>query len=993
MQQFFHRALFRRLLAVSVVLLVLCTLPMVQQRGTQAVAAQSRLSPSSMIAASVNYTCAVLLNGSLKCWGDNGAGNLGLGNTTTIGDNSSEVGTGILATDIGQTVKYVAAGPQGTTCAIRADDKTVCWGNGLFGMLGNGGNALSNLYIGDASGEMGSALTPVDFGTSYAVGLDIGERHACALMATGDVKCWGANLYGEVGVDGGVLTLAQMGTNWPSVNLGTGRTALAVTAGYNHTCAILDTTRDVKCWGLNDLGQLGYGDTTNRGYTALASASMPTVNLGVGRTAMAIEAGGFFTCALLDDGTVKCWGYNRNGQLGQNSTAIIGDESTEMANLTAIYLGDGRTAKHIAVSQNPAINSVCAILDDNSLKCWGWNGYGQLGLGDTSDRGDESGEMLTLGTVNLGTGQVPAQIAMGDAHVCVLLTSTNIKCFGYGYFGQLANGTGASYGSRIADMGDALPIVDLDGVSPTVTITPTASVTSTPNVTSTPSKTYTRTMTLTRSKTPTRSKTKTKTKTPTKSKTPTRTPVGYVSRVAAVASGSSHSCAILASSVVKCWGLNTNGQLGLGDTADRGDAGGEMGNSLPAVDLGTGVLASKIYAGNDHTCILTTTKRVKCWGGNGTGQLGVGDTNHRGDGSGEMGENLPYVNVGTDRTATALALGEGSTCALLDNATVVCWGFNMFGQLGVGSTDTIGDASGEMGDALLPVDVGTGRTVKSIAARSLGYCALLDDDSIKCWGDNRDGQLGVGDTDHRGDSSGEMGDSLARVPFSTDLTPVELAADKYSTCARFDDGTVRCWGSNGFGALGIDDAVNRGESTGQIAALSAINLGSGHTAKRIYGGLGNSFCTLLDDNTLKCWGDNSDANLGIGVGATDTNWGNATGEMGNTLPTIDVGTGTTVSALSIGSDFRCAILTISTGVKCWGENSNGQLGSGSTTEDYGVYPASDMGDALPFVRLGIIVPSTSTPTPTKTLTPSRTKSPTKTLSPTRTVTQTRTPTP
>jgi alpha-tubulin suppressor-like RCC1 family protein len=770
-------------------------------------------------------------------------------------------------------------------------------------------------------------------------------------------------------------------------------------------------TGSVACWGKNDAGQLGYGDITDRGYSALGSA-LTTVNLGSGRTATAITAGWYFTCAILDNGTVKCWGNNDSGQLGQNTTDVLGDGIGEMGNdLPAVYLGDGRTATKIAANAR----SVCVILDNNALKCWGSNIFGGLGTGDSTNRGDTAGSMAALGTVNLGTGQVPEQIAMGNYHTCVILTSTNMKCFGMGLFGQLGNGSTAHVGMSSSELGDALPLVDFDGVTPSVTNTPadtstatntstpantsTATVTNTPTSTNTPantntpSKTYTPSKTLTRSKTPTRSKTKTKTRTPTKSKTPTRTPVGYVSRVAAVASGQSHSCAILASSVVKCWGLNTNGQLGLGDTSSRGDAGGEMGNSLPAVDLGTGVLASKVYAGNDHTCVLTTTKRVKCWGGNSAGQLGIGDINHRGDGSGEMGDTLPYVDLGTGRTASALALGEGSTCALLDNATLVCWGQNIFGQLGVGSIDTIGDASSEMGDALVPIEVGTGRTVVSMSARSLGYCALLDDDSIKCWGNNWDGQLGVGDTDHRGDGTGEMGDALARVPFSTDLTPVELAADKYSTCARFDDGTVRCWGSNGFGALGIGDADNRGESAGQIAALSAIDLGSGHTAKRIYGGLGNSFCALLDDDALKCWGDNSDANLGIGVGATDTNWGNATGEMGNTLPTIDVGTGSTVSALSIGSDFRCAILTFSTGVKCWGENSNGQLGSGSTTEDYGVYPASDMGDALPFVRMGIIVPSTSTPTPTKTLTPSRTKSPTKTLTPTRTVTQTRTPAP
>jgi alpha-tubulin suppressor-like RCC1 family protein len=158
-----------------------------------------------------------------------------------------------------------------------------------------------------------------------------------------------------------------------------------------------------------------------------------------------------------------------------------------------------------------------------------------------------------------------------------------------------------------------------------------------------------------------------------------------------------------------------------------------MGNALPAVDLGTGVLASKIYAGVTYSCVITTTGRVKCWGSNVSGELGLGDTDSRGDATGEMGENLPYVDLGADRTAVSLSLGIYYSCALLDNATVVCWGRNVEGQLGNGSTDTIGDVPGEMGTALVPVDVGTDRTVISMANHQYGICALLDNASIKCW--------------------------------------------------------------------------------------------------------------------------------------------------------------------------------------------------------------------------------------------------------------------
>lgn len=417
-----------------------------------------------MIAAGHNYSCAVLTNGALKCWGENNAGQLGLGNTDIYGLTSSTIGSGLPAVDIGQTVKYVAAGEGNATCAIRADDKTVCWGDGYGYLLGTGAWSAT---IGDSSGEMGSALTPVDFGSSYAVTLSEGDDHICALLASGAVKCWGQNEYGQLGINGTANfgDSAELGTSWPAVDLN-GNTAVAVSAGAFHTCAILNSG-NVTCWGLNDYGQLGYGDTTNRGSANLGSA-LQTVNLGTGRTATAIAAGGAFTCAVLDNGTLKCWGYNASGQLGQNSTVTLGDGVNEMGNnLLPVYLGASRTAKRVYASRRADLDYTCAILDDNSLKCWGENGSGQLGVGDSDNRGDAAGEMAALGTVNLGTGQTAAQVAMGEMHTCVLLTSTDIKCFGKSNQGQLGDGLGYyMYGDSSSRMGDNLPIVNLGVVTP-----------------------------------------------------------------------------------------------------------------------------------------------------------------------------------------------------------------------------------------------------------------------------------------------------------------------------------------------------------------------------------------------------------------------------------------------------------------------------------------------------------------------------------------------
>jgi len=156
----------------------------------------------------------------------------------------------------------------------------------------------------------------------------------------------------------------------------------------------------------------------------------------------------------------------------------------------------------------------------------------------------------------------------------------------------------------------------------------------------------------------------------------------------------------------KCWGWNNYGQLGLGDTNNRGDGASEMGANLPSVDLGSGWTAVDVAAGGSHTCVRLQNgadQALKCWGRNSVGELGQGDAGpgrDRGDGSGEMGDSLPAVQLRTGRSAVALALGYRHSCALLDDASAKCWGRSTYGQLGQGDTRWRGGGSGEMGDSL-----------------------------------------------------------------------------------------------------------------------------------------------------------------------------------------------------------------------------------------------------------------------------------------------------
>jgi len=128
-----------------------------------------------------------------------------------------------------------------------------------------------------------------------------------------------------------------------------------------------------------------------------------------------------------------------------------------------------------------------------------------------------------------------------------------------------------------------------------------------------------------------------------------------------------------------------------------------------------------------------------------------------------MGDNLPAIDLGSGRTALAISAGSAHTCAVLDNSAVKCWGYNNNGQLGQGSTSNLGDGSGEMGDNLTAIDLGSGRTALAISAGSAHTCALLDNSAFKCWGQNDNGQLGQGSTSNLGDGSGEMGDNLTAI--------------------------------------------------------------------------------------------------------------------------------------------------------------------------------------------------------------------------------------
>lgn len=386
-----------------------------------------------------------------------------------------------------------------------------------------------------------------------------------------------------------------------------------------------------------------------------------------------------------------------------------------------------------------------------------------------------------------------------------------------------------------------------------------------------------------------------------------------------------HTCALNVNGRIKCWGWNTSGQLGVGTWSNMGGAPDQMGSFLPEVDVGTERSVLQVVTGYRHTCALLDNHHVKCWGGSDGGQLGQGDNIARGDEPNEMGDALPEVDLGTGVLVEELAAGFDHTCARLSDGQVKCWGRNSDGQLGYGDMDTRGDAAGEMGDQLSMVELGLGRTAQKIAASAANTCALLDNYELKCWGYNYYGQLGQGNNTTVGNIAGQMGDALPAIDLGSGRIAVNLDVGAHNVCATLDTGALKCWGNNGAGQLGLGSTDAWGDGAGEMGdSLPTIDLGYGRMAFGVATSDSNT-CALLDTSEVKCWGFGY---YGVpGQGSTET-WGDASYEMGDALPIVPLGSGATVRKLTVGGYHACVVLADAT-VKCWGYNSEGELGHGN----------------------------------------------------------------
>lgn len=347
---------------------------------------------------------------------------------------------------------------------------------------------------------------------------------------------------------------------------------------------------------------------------------------------------------------------------------------------------------------------------------------------------------------------------------------------------------------------------------------------------------------------------------------------------------------------------------------------------------------------SNHYCALYSSAqysnyKVKCWGNNSIGELGYGDINNRGDATNELGYGLAFVDLGTNKYAKKIAVGWYHTCAILNDDTVKCWGQNTYGQLGYGNITNLGNTTGQMGDNLAAVNLGTGRTAKEIYAFGYRTCAILDNNSTKCWGRNITGQLGQGNVTNYGSGAGQMGDSLPAIDFGTGLYATKLGGTENTTCAILNDGTLKCFGLGAtgsysginytyYGELGLETSNKTwGDGPGEMGdALPSVNLGLGvgETVTDIAGSR-DHYCAVISTGAVKCWGRNRYGGLGID---NTTDKGAVAGTMGASLASVNLGT--TATSVKMMRYASCAVLS-GGAAKCWGYNKTGQLLQGVAT--------------------------------------------------------------
>lgn len=641
-----------------------------------------------------------------------------------------------------------------------------------------------------------------------------------------------------------------------------GKTAKKISLGDAHGCMIASDDF-VYCWGENDKGQLGNGSTDY-------NISSPVAVDVAGKTIKSLYSFDDTNCVIASDDNLYCWGNGSNGLLGNNTNV----KSHVPVLVSGGDLG-GRTIKSFA-----NYNSLsCAIASNDEVYCWGRAQYAVVGANSLFS----SAVPKAIDFSGVLSGKKAKSIAIGNAFGCILADDNKVYCWGSNARDALGDGTTASY-----------------------TSVPTAVV--------------------------------------------------LGARTAKkILISAWHSCILADDDQVYCWGDGLYGQLGNNTN--------NTSNVPVAVDT-SGVLNGKtvkdIYTQYDRVCALTSDNLPFCWGG---GYLGDAETM-------SLYSTVPVSPVMSGvlagKTITKLSLGVSYTCAIASDQKIYCWGEQNVGQLGNESRSnfnypvaTVSGVSDELiqdgvfmkmfgdraDDLRACIQSSNGKLYCGVIGVGLKYihdfgslkitemamgrneshlCALVDDGSVYCWGDNFSGQVGNGTT---GPFSGVL------IPAKIDMTGVlsgktikTIAAGENMTCAIASDDLVYCWGegSNQLLGNGSDSDKSRPVAVSTAGVLNGKKIKSLHIQSR-------TACVIADDDKVYCWGNGEDGKLGNGA---DDN---------SNIP-VEVSTTKKFKSLKNTGENVCGI-TDDDYAYCWGYGTSGQLGNG-TNSSSNIPVAVDMSGVL-----------------------------------------------
>lgn len=725
------------------------------------------------IALGESHACFVHANGELYCWGLNDMGQLGRD------PNVVPFSATPLLVPLPTRAVSVATGLD-FTCVVDEIGDIYCFGNRAYGRLGGG------------TRSRGPEPSPVPQRVVFSgdfVQVAAGSAHACGLRATGVLLCWGWNAWGQAGGSAAYQLTPRA--------VSTGNRFVDVTAGANFTCGLL-SDRHVTCWGANNAGQLGDGTLVRRSYGIFVREQLVGGGTLELEYVVQVEAGFAHACAIKVDGRVFCWGQGTKGQLGDGNQRVASTLALQNGITQAVSLGSGNRADHTCVLRadgntfcwgrndhgqignaaispqvNPPVgpflgngavelsagaNGTCAALASGEVRCWGFNEFGEAGTGNFNTN-------LTVPKAVVGLPAAPVSsgsVALGGVHSCALRSNGVSSCWGLNSEGQLGDKTITSHSAPAT-------LVDYTGFGQ-----------------------------------------------------------GWFAKD--LAAGRNFSCAVMSYGSVRCWGENTSGQLGDGTTKAA-----LSGVAAVGTDGATGVAA-----GDAHACALLADGTIRCWGSNSDGQIGDFSVFDR----------PTPVRAYADH-AYKIVAGQWHTCALTWTGLVECWGRGFYGQLGNGGTAEERGSTFVLTRAKVRGGVARLSGVIDIAAADSSTCALRNDGSVWCWGRGIEGQLGNGTTATR---------STVAVPIDISTTGpiVEIAGGGNEMCAVAVVGIPMCWGSDAYGQLG--DGAQVDQSVPTEVSASALHVRTLHVDVGF-----RHACASGVDGSLRCWGFNLFGQVGIGL--------------------------------------------------------------------------------------------------------------------------------